>query len=130
MGLQHKLLLGVAPKDGSSGLAATKGADSGSSSSSASCGCRGGKQPQQQQRNAADCKRCGGGGGSRYLYRMVATVADISERVRKRCVFVVCRLWRKIPGVQSRKKFKFPLPLIISSSRRATHVTPTTTATV
>ena len=76
MGLQHKLLLGVAPKDGaSSGLAATKGGDSGSSSGA--CGCRGGKQPQQR---AAGCKRCGG--GSRYLYRMVAAVADISERVR------------------------------------------------
>eukprot|EP00752_Nemacystus_decipiens_P007567 g6760.t1 len=80
VGLQHKLLLGVAPKDGASGLATVKGAgDSGSrsgSSSSSACGCRGGGQKQPQSN--AGCKRCGG--GSRYLYRMVAEVADLSER--------------------------------------------------
>lgn len=72
VGLQHKLLLGVAPKDGASALAAKKG-DSGNRA----CTCRVGKQ----QHRSAGCKRCGGGGGSRYLYRMVEAVADISERV-------------------------------------------------
>eukprot|EP00903_Cladosiphon_okamuranus_P006092 g6002.t1 len=78
VGLQHKLLLGVAPKDGASGLGSTKGGDSGGSS--ASCCCRRGKlqQQQQQQHHSGGCKRCGG--GSRYLYRMVAAAADICER--------------------------------------------------
>lgn len=70
VGLQHKLLLGVAPKDGTSTLAAKNKGDSGNRA----CGCRAGKKQQR----SAGCKRCG---GSRYLYRMVAAVADISERV-------------------------------------------------
>ncbi|CAM9825645.1 unnamed protein product [Pylaiella littoralis] len=99
VGLQHKLLLGVAPppKDGGTSSSSSSSSSSSANNSSAvdsacrvcgssSAASKLGEQQQQQQRRrgggCSACKRCGGGGsgGRRYLYRMVEQVADISER--------------------------------------------------
>ncbi|CAB1110510.1 unnamed protein product [Ectocarpus sp. CCAP 1310/34] len=94
VGLQHKLLLGVAPTEDVVGPPLGKKRvrnDSGN----VACGCGGGgtaapasarsgqqqqqqqQQQEQQQQRSSGCKRCG---RKRHLYRMVAAAADISER--------------------------------------------------
>ncbi|CBJ32868.1 conserved unknown protein [Ectocarpus siliculosus] len=86
VGLQHKLLLGVAPTEDVVGPPLGKKRErNDSGNNNVACGCGWGntvasapsRSGQQQQQRSSGCKRCG---RKRYLYRMVAAAADISER--------------------------------------------------